>query len=310
MIQYIIGRLFGLLFSVLAISLILFVSVRWLPGTPWNEQDFPLQGAARENMLRKYGLDKPVWRQYTIYLWNLAHLDLGNSFVYRTDSVWKTIQRAWPATAKIGIITVAIALSVGMTLGILASLSQNTIFDYAVTLLATSGITVPNFAVAVWLVLFVAIYLDLTPTQGWGTWQHMILPVTAYTLAPLGLVARFTRVSMLEAMRSDYVRTARAKGLSESAVVLRHIFKNALIPIITLVGPLVPNLMTGSIFIEATFGIPGLGRHFVTSIFDRDYPVILGMFMLVAVLFGLTYVVSDILYTWADPRVRLTRRST
>ena len=310
MIQYIIGRLFGLLFSVLAISLILFVSVRWLPGTPWNEQDFPLQGAARENMLRKYGLDKPVWRQYTIYLWNLAHLDLGNSFVYRTDSVWKTIQRAWPATAKIGIITVAIALSVGMTLGILASLKQNSIFDYAVTLLATSGITVPNFAVAVWLVLFVAIYLDLTPTQGWGTWQHMILPVTAYTLAPLGLVARFTRVSMLEAMRSDYVRTARAKGLSESAVVLRHIFKNALIPIITLVGPLVPNLMTGSIFIEATFGIPGLGRHFVTSIFDRDYPVILGMFMLVAVLFGLTYVVSDILYTWADPRVRLTRRST
>ena len=310
MIQYIIGRLLGLLFSVLAISLILFVSVRWLPGTPWNEQDFPLQGAARENMLRKYGLDKPVWRQYTIYLWNLAHLDLGNSFVYRTDSVWKTIQRAWPATAKIGIITVAIALLVGMTLGILASLRQNTIFDYAVTLLATSGITVPNFAVAVWLVLFVAIYLDLTPTQGWGTWQHMILPVTAYTLAPLGLVARFTRVSMLEAMRSDYVRTARAKGLSESAVVLRHIFKNALIPIITLVGPLVPNLMTGSIFIEATFGIPGLGRHFVTSIFDRDYPVILGMFMLVAVLFGLTYVVSDILYTWADPRVRLTRRST
>ena len=168
MIQYIIGRLLGLLFSVLAISLILFVSVRWLPGTPWNEQDFPLQGAARENMLRKYGLDKPVWRQYTIYLWNLAHLDLGNSFVYRTDSVWKTIQRAWPATAKIGIITVAIALSVGMTLGILASLRQNTIFDYAVTLLATSGITVPNFAVAVWLVLFVAIYLDLTPTQGWA----------------------------------------------------------------------------------------------------------------------------------------------
>lgn len=309
MTQYIIGRFLGLFFSILAISLILFVSVRWLPGTPWNEQDFPLQGAARENMLRKYGLDKPVWQQYMKYLWNLAQFDLGNSYVYRTDSVLKTIQRAWPATAKIGIITVAIALSVGITLGVLASLRQNSLFDYGVTLLATSGITVPNFAVAVWLVLFVAIYLNLTPTQGWGTWQHMILPVTAYSLAPLGLVARFTRVSMLEAMRSDYVRTARAKGLGESAVVRRHIFKNALIPIITLVGPLVPNLMTGSIFIEATFGIPGLGRHFVTSIFDRDYPVILGMFMLVAVLFGLTYVISDIMYTWADPRVRLTRRS-
>jgi ABC-type dipeptide/oligopeptide/nickel transport system permease component len=134
----------------------------------------------------------------------------------------------------------------------------------------------------------------------------MVLPVVAYCLAPLGLVARFTRVSMLEAMRSDYVRTARAKGLAEPVVVIRHIFKNALIPIITLIGPLVPNLMTGSIFIENTFGIPGIGRHFVTSIFDRDYPVILGMFMLVAVLFGMTYFISDVLYTWADPRVRIT----
>jgi ABC-type dipeptide/oligopeptide/nickel transport system permease component len=202
-----------------------------------------------------------------------------------------------------------IALSVGTTLGVLAALKQNSPFDYFITLVATTGITVPNFAVAVWLVMFVAVKLDLLPTQGWGTWQHMVLPVVAYCLAPLGLVARFTRVSMLEAMRSDYVRTARAKGLGEWAVVIRHVFKNALIPIITLVGPLVPNLMTGSIFIESTFAIPGLGRHFVSSIFDRDYPVILGMFMLVAVLFGLTYVVSDILYTWADPRVRLTRRN-
>ncbi|MDP6452113.1 MAG: ABC transporter permease [SAR202 cluster bacterium] len=309
MTGYILGRFVGLFFSVLAISLILFLAVRWLPGTPWIEEDFPLQGPARENMLRKYGLDEPVWKQYAKYLWNLAHLDLGNSYIYKTDSVWKTIARGWPATAKIGAITLVIALTLGVILGVLASLKQNSIFDYSVTLMATAGITVPNFAVAVWLVLFVAIYLDLTPTQGWGTWQHMILPVIAYSLAPLGLVARFTRVSMLEAMRSDYVRTARAKGLNEPTVVVRHIFKNALIPIITLFGPLLPNLMTGSIFIERTFGIPGIGKHFVTSIFDRDYPVILGMFMLVAVLFGLTYVISDILYTWADPRVRLTRSS-
>ena len=258
-------------------------------------------------MIRKYGLDEPVWKQYAKYLWNLAHLDLGNSYIYKTDSVWKTIARGWPATAKIGAITLLVSIPLGIVIGVAASLKQNSIFDYAMTLTATAGITVPNFAVAVWLVLFVAIYLDLTPTQGWGTWQHMILPVIAYSLAPLGLVARFTRVSMLEAMRSDYVRTARAKGLNEPTIVVRHIFKNALIPIITLFGPLLPNLMTGSIFIEQTFAIPGLGRHFVTSIFDRDYPVILGMFMLVAVLFGLTYVISDILYTWADPRVRLTR---
>ena len=306
MTGYILGRLLGLFFSVLAISLILFLAVRWLPGTPWIEAEIPLTGSARDNMIRKYGLDEPVWKQYAKYLWNLSHLDLGNSYIYKTDSVWKTIARGWPATAKIGAITLLVSIPLGIFIGVVASLKQNSIFDYAMTLTATAGITVPNFAVAVWLVLFVAIYLDLTPTQGWGTWQHMILPVIAYSLAPLGLVARFTRVSMLEAMRSDYVRTARAKGLNEPTIVVRHIFKNALIPIITLFGPLLPNLMTGSIFIEQTFAIPGLGRHFVTSIFDRDYPVILGMFMLVAVLFGLTYVISDILYTWADPRVRLT----
>ena len=309
MTGYILGRLLGLFFSVLAISLILFLAVRWLPGTPWIEAEIPLTGSARDNMIRKYGLDEPVWKQYAKYLWNLAHLALGNSYIYKTDSVWKTIARGWPATAKIGAITLLVSIPLGIVIGVVASLKQNSIFDYAMTLTATAGITVPNFAVAVWLVLFVAIYLDLTPTQGWGTWQHMILPVIAYSLAPLGLVARFTRVSMLEAMRSDYVRTARAKGLNEPTVVVRHIFKNALIPIITLFGPLLPNLMTGSIFIEQTFAIPGLGKHFVTSIFDRDYPVILGMFMLVAVLFGLTYVISDILYTWADPRVRLTRGS-
>ena len=306
MTGYILGRLLGLFFSVLAISLILFLAVRWLPGTPWIEAEIPLTGSARDNMIRKYGLDEPVWKQYAKYLWNLSHLDLGNSYIYKTDSVWKTMARGWPATAKIGAITLLVSIPLGIVIGVVASLKQNSIFDYAMTLTATAGITVPNFAVAVWLVLFVAIYLDLTPTQGWGTWQHMILPVIAYSLAPLGLVARFTRVSMLEAMRSDYVRTARAKGLNEPTVVVRHIFKNALIPIITLFGPLLPNLMTGSIFIEQTFAIPGLGKHFVTSIFDRDYPVILGMFMLVAVLFGLTYVISDILYTWADPRVRLT----
>ena len=309
MTGYILGRLLGLFFSVLAISLILFLAVRWLPGTPWIEAEIPLTGSARDNMIRKYGLDEPVWKQYAKYLWNLSHLDLGNSYIYKTDSVWKTMARGWPATAKIGAITLLVSIPLGIVIGVVASLRQNSIFDYAMTLTATAGITVPNFAVAVWLVLFVAIYLDLTPTQGWGTWQHMILPVIAYSLAPLGLVARFTRVSMLEAMRSDYVRTARAKGLNEPTVVVRHIFKNALIPIITLFGPLLPNLMTGSIFIEQTFAIPGLGKHFVTSIFDRDYPVILGMFMLVAVLIGLTYVISDILYTWADPRVRLTRGS-
>ncbi len=308
MTRYVIGRLAGLLFSLWAVSLILFVGVRMLPGTPWNEAEIPLQGPARENMLRKYGLDQSLWKQYVRYLWNLTHLDLGNSYIYATDSVWKTIARSWPATAKIGAFTVLIAFVGGISVGILAALKQNSVLDYSLTFFSTTSITVPNFAVAVWLVLFFSIYLGWFPTQGWGTARHMVLPVIAYSLVPLGIVARYTRVSMLEAMRADYVRTARAKGLHERIVVLRHILKNALIPIITLLGPLIPNLMTGSIFIEGTFSIPGLGQHFVSSIIDRDYPVIIALFMMVAFIWGVVYFVTDILYTIIDPRVRLTTR--
>lgn len=309
MARYVIGRVLGLLFSLWAVSIILFVGVRMLPGTPWNEAEIPLQGTARENMLRKYGLDQPLWRQYVKYVWNLTRLDLGNSYIYANESVWKTIARSWPATAKIGVFTVLIAFIGGISLGMLAALRQNSLVDYGLTFFATTGVTVPNFAVAVWLVLFFSIYLGWFPTQGWGSNKHVVLPVVAYSLVPLGIVARFTRVSMLEAMRADYVRTARAKGLHERVVVLRHILKNALIPIITLLGPLIPNFMTGSIFIEGTFSIPGLGRHFVSSIVLRDYPVIMALFMMVAFIWGLVYLLTDILYTLIDPRVRLSRGS-
>jgi ABC-type dipeptide/oligopeptide/nickel transport system permease component len=175
--------------------------------------------------------------------------------------------------------------------------------------MATLGFAVPNFVIGIWLILIFSVTLHWLPTGGWGTAQKMIMPALVYAASPMSLVARYTRVNMLEAMRADYVRTARAKGLSERTIILRHILKNALLPLITVLGPQIPNIATGSIFIESVFRIPGLGRYFVTSTQQRDYPMIMATMLIVALLWGFTYLLSDILYTVVDPRVRLTERS-
>ena len=170
--------------------------------------------------------------------------------------------------------------------------------------------TVPSFVVATWLLFIFSVRLRWLPTGGWEEPRHYIMPVLAFSLLPMALVARYTRVSMLESMRADHIRTARAKGLKEQRVVLSHVFKIALIPLITVLGPMIPNLLTGSIFIEAVFRVPGLGRFFITSTFERDYPMIMALILLIAVLWGITYLISDILYTVVDPRVRLKGRGS
>jgi ABC-type dipeptide/oligopeptide/nickel transport system permease component len=215
----------------------------------------------------------------------------------------------WPATLALAGLTILLAYSVGLTLGIVAALHQNSWIDYFVTTIATLGAAVPSFVIAIWLVIVFSLTLHWLPTGGWGEPYHYVLPAIAYSLGPMALVARYTRVSMLETLRSDYVRTARAKGLGERKIVLHHVLRNALIPLITVLGPMIPNIATGSIFIEVTFRIPGLGRYFVTSTTNRDYPMIMATILLVAILWGITYLISDILYTIVDPRVRLTGRA-
>jgi ABC-type dipeptide/oligopeptide/nickel transport system permease component len=172
------------------------------------------------------------------------------------------------------------------------------------------GITVPNFVIAVWLVLLFAVQLKWLPTGGWGQWQHYVMPVAALALAPMALTARYTRTSILEVSRSDYVRTARAKGLSDRQIMVRHVLRNAMIPLLTILAPQIPNLITGTIFIESIFRVPGLGKFFVTSILARDYPMIMALMLLVAVVWSLVYLVTDILYTVVDPRVRLEKSRT
>jgi peptide/nickel transport system permease protein len=304
-VRYILGRIAGLVFVIFAVSLITFLLMHAVPGGPFDETKMPLPPEAKANILRKYGLDRPLWEQYVRYVWRALHLDFGISFQSPTESVIDVIRRVWPPTIQLGLATIALAYSLGLVLGVLAALRPNSRLDYTVTFLASLGLTVPNFVIATWLILIFSVRLRWSPTGGWDRPEHYIMPVLAYAAAPMALVARYTRVSMLEVLRADYVRTARSKGLPEDRIILRHVFKNALIPMITVLGPSIPNLLTGSIFIESVFRVPGLGRFFVTSTFQRDYPMIMALILMVAVLWGTLYLLSDILYTIVDPRVRL-----
>lgn len=308
MTRYLLGRIVALLFSIWVVSVIVFVTLRAVPGGPWDQTKMPLPPEAKANILRKYGLDKPLLVQYWNFIKNAVRFDFGVSYQNPTYSVIKLIGERWPATAMVGLPTVAMTFIGGMTLGIIAALRRNTIVDYVITFFSVSAMTIPNFVVAIWLILIFSIYFEVLPPGGWGTPKHLIMPVIAYGLAPMALVARITRLNMLEAMAGDYVRTARAKGLLPRIVIMRHVMKNALIPIVTLLLPIIPDLMTGSIFIEQTFTIPGLGRYWVTSILDRDYPVVMALMLLIAVVWGTLYLITDILYVAIDPRVRLRGR--
>ena len=304
--RYIVARLGSLVFVLFAVSLIAFLLMHSVPGGPFDETERRLPEATRQAQARKYGLDKPLWEQYLRYMWGAVRLDFGVPFQSPTETVTGLIARSWPVTIRIGLATILLSYSLGLLLGTIAALRQNSWVDYVVTFGATLGLTVPNFVVATWLILLLSVRFQLLPTGGWGEPRHYVLPVIAYSLAPMAIVARYTRVSLLEVLRADHVRTARAKGLRERRVLIWHVARNALIPLITVILPEIPNLLTGSIFIESAFRIPGLGRFFVTSTFTRDYPMILAMVLLIAALWGLTYLITDILYGLLDPRIRLT----
>ncbi|MEZ4565289.1 MAG: ABC transporter permease [Thermomicrobiales bacterium] len=305
MARYILGRLLGLVFVLFAVSLITFFMTRAVPGDPFAAGERQLPEATRIARAAKYGFDQPLIVQYSKYVWNVLHGDFGVPFQSPTQTVVDLIKQTWPITLRIGALTLLISYPLGIALGLLAALRRNTWVDYFITFGSTLGMVLPNFVVAIWLILVFSVSLDWLPSGGWGTPQHLILPVIAYSLLPTSLVARYTRVSLLETMGADHVRTARAKGLSSRRVMTWHVARNALIPFVTVMIPEIPNILTGSIFIEQIFRVPGLGRFFVTSTLTRDYPMILALVLLVAVVWGITYLATDLLYTLLDPRIRL-----
>jgi len=303
--RYLLGRILGLLFVVWAVTLFTFFLMHTVPGGPFVFDKQPLPKFAMDNINRKYGLDKPVWEQYVRWLWAVLHFDFGIPFQSPTETVLTLIKRAWPVTLTVGALTLAVAYGLGLLAGILASMRPNSWLDNLVTFVATLGLTLPNFLIGFLLIFTLSVHLHWLPTGGWGSPKQLIMPVIAYSLGPLAIVARYTRTSMLEVLRSEYVRLARARGLPQRRVLVRYVLRNALIPLITVLGPTIPDVMTGSIFIESTFALPGLGRFFTTSAQTRDYPMIVAMVLLVAFLWGFTYLASDLLYGIVDPRVRL-----
>ncbi len=317
MARYIFGRILSLILVLFIVSVVTFFLMHQVPGGPFDETKAPLPPAAKENILRKYGLDKPIHIQYLNYMKNaVLHFDFGIPFQQPTTTVTALIAKSWKVTAQVGLMTVTLAFGLGITLGIYAAYHQNSWVDNITTFVAMLGITVPSFVVAMWLILFFAVRLKWLPMGGWNASEtcligsayictDWILPVVAYALGPLAIIARYTRSSVVDVMRQDFTRTAQAKGLGDQAIMFRHILRNALIPMVTALGVIIPNLLTGSIFIEAVFRINGLGKFFVTSIFNRDYPMIMALFLLIAFLWSLTYLFTDIVYTWIDPRVRL-----
>jgi peptide/nickel transport system permease protein len=317
MTQYIVGRLLSLLFVIIAVSMITFSLMHAVPGGPFDEGKQPLPPAAKANIMRKYGLDQPVWRQYINYMSNAIRFDFGIPYQQPTTTVSELIGRTWKITAQVGLVTILFAFSVGLTLGIIAGFNQNSWIDTLVTFLSMLGFIMPSFVIGTLSVLLFAVYLNWFPMGGWGDTgclvdrylcRDWVLPVIAYALAPMAIIARYTRSSVIEYLNADFVRTARAKGLGPRSIMLRHVLRNAMIPMVTAMGPIIPDLMTGSIFIESIFRIPGLGRYFVTSTFNRDYPMIMATVLLIALLWGIVYLLTDILYTRLDPRVRLGAR--
>lgn len=307
MTRYLINRILGLVIVLLIISFITFVMMKAIPGGPFDQDRMPLSEVQKQNILRSFGLDKPFLEQYVRLVWNFATFNLGYSFSNRTETINAFFARAWPPSAQLGLLTMLVAIPLGILLGSISALKANTWADYLASTVSLVGYVVPSFVMAYLLILVFTVNLKWLPLSGWDTPLHWILPVTANALGPMGIAARYTRIALLENMRADYVRTAQAKGLSSSRVFRAHIVRNALIPMIAALAPLFPILITGSLFVESVFLIPGIGRYFSVSIINRDYPMIMATVLILTALIGLTNLAADVLYTLADPRVRLTR---
>lgn len=314
MAAYIVRRVLWLGLTLLFISLATFVLMHSVKGGPWDS-DRAVPPQQVENLNRKYGLDDPLWRQYTTFVTNAVQGDLGLSFQRQDKPVTGIILDGFKVSAVLGFLAFALASSVGVTLGVYSALHRNHLPDYGSTLLATMGAAVPAFVLGIFLKTLFAVELGWFATFGWDThggllpgwlprWDQLVLPVITLAALPAAYFARMTRASLLDVLHQDYMRTARAKGLSSRAVLLRHGLRNAAIPLLTLAGPILAALVTGSFIIEQLFEVPGIGRAFVNAVTDRDYGMIMGTTLFYAFVIVLANLAIDVSYAYADPRVR------
>ncbi len=297
-------RLIGLVPTLLVLITIAFFLIRIAPGGPFDSE-ITLPPEVRANLEAKYRIDEPLLQQYFRYLGDIVSGDFGPSFHYKDWSVNELIARGFPVSATIGGLAMLLAFFAGTMIGITAALRQNSAVDHMVMGVAMLGISIPNFVIAPLLILVLAIYGGWLPASGWDwSWQRMVLPVVTLALPAVAYIARLTRGSMIEVLHSDYIRTARAKGLPERLVILRHALKPALLPVISFMGPATAALITGSVVIERIYDIPGLGSYFVQGALNRDYTLVMGVVVFYGVVIILLNFIVDLLYAWLNPRIR------
>jgi oligopeptide transport system permease protein len=300
---YVLRRFGGAVPTMFLVVTIAFFMIRIAPGGPFDIER-PLDPLIMENLNRAYNLDKPLVQQYLLYLGNLAQGDFGPSFTRRDFTVLDLFRTGLPVSVQLGTLALSLALLIGTTLGVVAALRQNSAADYAVVGVATFGLTIPTFVIAPVLSLLFGVWMGWLPAGGWGTARHMILPVATLALPQIAIIARLTRGATIEALRSNHVRTARAYGLPAHIVVGVHTLRAAILPVVSYLGPAAAQLLTGSVVVETIFGLPGIGRYFVQGALGRDYTLVMGTVIVIALFVIVFNLVVDILYAWLDPRVR------
>ncbi|HEY0047944.1 MAG TPA: ABC transporter permease [Pyrinomonadaceae bacterium] len=311
MLRYMLLRIGGLIGVLLIVSALTFGLMHTVPGGPFDARALEKQQTIPENIKRrlneKYGLDEPVWKQYALFMRNAATLDFGYSMTYPSRTVVGIFKDQWIYSLELGFLTFVFSIVVGVGLGILSAIKPNSFFDYFGTGVSIFCLVMPSFVFAILLQFVFSAWLGWLPTGGWSGARHWIMPVLANSLAPILVLQRYTRASMSDAIKANYVRTARAKGLSRRRIMFVHVFKNALTPLLTVGGPLAAGLIVGSFFVESIFRIPGIGFYFVSAIGSRDYPMIMATTLVWTLVISLAYLITDLLYALADPRVTLLK---
>ena len=304
MLKYIAKRIGLALVTIFTVATLTFFLMNMVPGGPFLSEK-AVSPAAQAALEAKYGLDKPLSQQYLTYMKDALHGDFGESLKQRGRTVTSIIVSKFPVSARVGGLSVIVALLVGIPLGCLAATHRGKTLDSVISVISTCGIAVPSFVICTLLLYFLGSKVKILPTYGIGTWKHYVMPVIALALYPTAYIMRLMRSSMLDVLGQDYVRTARAKGVSQLKTIFKHTLRNSLIPVITYVGPMTASILTGSLVVEKIFTIGGLGAKFVEAITNRDYPLIMGTTIFLAVLMVTMNLITDIVYKMIDPRIKL-----
>lgn len=309
MARYILTRLASSVVTLIIVSFLIFLMMHAIPGGPFGDIQAGLSPVMEENMKRLYGLNLPLMTQYLHYINGLIHLNLGVAWESPGEPMLQLIGTGLGISASVAAFGLLYGIIGGILLGIIAVRHQSKWIDQFINVCSTVVLTTPTYVVAIFLITVFAVSLKWVPAGGWGGVKYMVLPAVAYGVNPLGTVARYTRNAMMEEVNKQYVLVASSKGLSDYAVLIRHVLRSSLGPIINIVAPMIPGLLTGSVFIEAIFNVPGLGGYFVTAILNRDYPLEMTLMIMMAVFMVITYLVADLLNVAADPRIRLGQKN-